>query len=1383
MQGFMRMLLGPEGAELYESNDLFRTEVQRVFTRHITGNAPTNDGFGLYADLLFKGSHRLDTERHLFGRLNYYSQITAGLGMSETGEVMRYRRRASLTDLASPPPGQIAYALGRICAANNNNFQGAPQGVISQVDVDLGTIGSVFGHPAASRALHTETGVDPVGVGDLLNGGTLSQPEGEKGHYHYYVRIAETGNDIGATYWWQRRPYVAGSYEAGTNDADNYKPSGFSLANRLFTSSTRGCVYLNQNAVNMVTPSDSTPSPVSVPYDIEYPTTAGIAISDSFTSGLCFDGHSRIWWTVCNSDINNDVNGIISRSLWGWKRYTGEAANRFDAAAGAGGDMAMQGWPSLHAHAQLRDCKAGRGGFIWVAADGTNDTQPGDGTAEQGALIQIDTNPITGTGDDLGTPASGQQQLDDAGASFPTNVVNLFIEITGAANAANNGIFKILARDSGTRLQIDNPDGVQELAGSFTYTILESVVGVKDVWGTAVAGIYTAAGVLSNDILAITVDQTESYALAGEDRVWVLHRNGLSYADFSTTTGDIDATGWQTVRDAGGDFNPLEADSVRGLGGFAPVGNSGRQNEHGALLDHDGNGDIYFVTTQTGGSHQTGGPNRLNRLIGNASAHTFYTLDTVAEAGPPAGSQGFLEMGTHIATEDSVIRLKVHRRDPGDPADDDIWVSTGQGNNSSTSRNVQQIPIGDWGGGDNPGIGYFGDTMSAATTGIPWFVQVAPDGTVWVVSRNNNYVALLESLGRELREVTESINITGTPPNMTINSTSSFFTPSDDNKRLVIEGSSNSNDGSFKLTYVSATQVTCTISGSAGAETNNMTLRLAGIDFDSRSGDESSPTAPGGWTNTVVNNAGAPEWFPDDSGVAFIWPGRTATQENVQFLLGLHGAQTYLWDSVGSQWYRSRVPHPEAPVTDGEVRTAHTTQEALRNGVTIAFANTGAGGDEFVAGDYYTFPVSIGKIKTATEEITFGYDLFSEKTELFNRGSEIDMTASLQTARCGVIYAGSLAGVGTDNPFWDGAASDLPAELDGQKMAMYQRRLTFDGTDNTTLLRTNGTHSTTDGTQIGLDVGSDLVATVLRFCVSDFPTAVAGDLQIDLYSALAADLGGTPPNETIAWGSPRATYRSDQDAPEWNVSGDAFHNAVNSLYSTINNGTEIEIDLAALETNAVLANPATNDAMRFWKIVIYRHTGSASSQYEMVGAMALDNGNPKLPLGISTSHYLSTAHDVNYLANLIIRAVFVQDDAATAGGNCDGTGTSITLLAGTFAADIAQNDFFRQLDSNGDVVQEVLIDSRDTGTALTLQSALPTNFTNEDWEVVRNADIRPRDDEGGNEDVAQFPDPGVGGAGQVFICPVTGHIFYNDDDVSNSRTFRVERYVKVKRSL
>ena len=219
------------------------------------------------------------------------------------------------------------------------------------------------------------------------------------------------------------------------------------------------------------------------------------------------------------------------------------------------------------------------------------------------------------------------------------------------------------------------------------------------------------------------------------------------------------------------------------------------------------------------------------------------------------------------------------------------------------------------------------------------------------------------------------------------------------------------------------------------------------------------------------------------------------------------------------------------------------------------------------------------------------------------------------------------------------------------------------------------------------------------------------------------------------------------------------------------------VDLEALGGSGSFGS---NTARRYWKAAFstFGSSGPPQSPQSVIGIHAL--GADGKPIGISEDNYLAYAHEIDYLANHVIRGVFLQDS----GTNNASQGTAlnhVVLSAGTFqSSSIAQNDFFRVL-SGTTMLQEHRIRSvKPSATELVLSTPIRYGFTNSSWEIVRDADIRTGGADGGT---AQFPPTGGAGSGQVFICPVTGHIRYNDSDIANGRRFRPERTIKLRREV
>lgn len=874
---------------------------------------------------------------------------------------------------------------------------------------------------------------------------------------------------------------------------------------------------------------------------------------------------------------------------------------------------------------------------------------------------------------------------------------------------------------------------------------------VTAVHGTTVTGIYTVGGMQSNDCLWVTVDQTESRAAAGFDRVWVQHRNGLSYADFNITTGAT--SGWTTVANAGADVNILDADSIRGIAGVTLTGST--RNSMLPLLDHDSNGDIYFVSSPGTTGPFTSGINRLNRLIGDSSAHTYYSLDNVAEG----GATGFINLGIDYTgmTSKGCFTCTVFRPDAGDPDEDEIYIS-GAATSATTEAVFRRVPISAWGTGNDPGVAYYVDSISSNTQLRPLHVQVGLDGSAIAVTGTGNG-GLLGSL--------ETFTPTGGS-----GTGASFAAPVGNNQAVTLAGgsafdtrwvgrkvrfagaSNATNNGTFEVVAVASGTSITVFNPTGVSETSSFTFDITGDEFDARIND--AATTPGAVAAQpfLLTSYRA---FPDDSGMCWLIGKSTTTNF---FAYNAPFPVTYNWDSVGTQWYRRR----RAQVTDGPGKTAHTTAEALDSGVTVSFSNSGAGGTEFVQDEYYTVPASIGLIKDPTQEVSYLYDFYYSETDLIARPDDAegstDKTCAFQTAVGGYLQ-GSLASVLTDDPF-------VLTTEQARQVAFPNRQFALDGGNNTVAVGTaSATMSATDGFQMGLDMGADTVCSQLR-CV--LPTTLtANDIVIDLYSATA---GAGASSWTLRGSFPRSS-----DTPGLIFRGDAFYTTAQSQL-TSQGYYECIFDFGDLAGTGIFGS---NIAVRYWKVVVRRGSSSITSNQQPGNLYALDAGGT--PIGFTTNQYLNTAPDSNYLGNFPLRVVFVQDNNASAGGTTSRgpADNQVTLNTGTFSTDIAAGDFFRTL-SGSTILQEIAVTTRDSGTQLTL-AADATAFAGATWEVVRNADVRPRDDAGGGENVSQLPPTGASGQSQIYIDPVTGFFYFNDLDVTNSRTFRVERYVKIIRAV
>jgi hypothetical protein len=549
------------------------------------------------------------------------------------------------------------------------------------------------------------------------------------------------------------------------------------------------------------------------------------------------------------------------------------------------------------------------------------------------------------------------------------------------------------------------------------------------------------------------------------------------------------------------------------------------------------------------------------------------------------------------------------------------------------------------------------------------------------------------------------------------------------------------------------------------------------------------------------------------------------------------------WTVRRQDWYRSRFPSNAVMNT----KVAHQAAEELTMGARTGFLN-GVGPPQFITGEYYTFGASIGILKDATQQLTFSYDMYNEKTELVHSATNI--TASDGTTLGGYVPPANQVSVIDDDPFTGAGRPGAAAQL---QLGHYQRRLNLNGTNGTQNTTISGSATGVVGLQYAIDLASDVNASMLRFGLNSagWSPATARELTIDLYSSTAAQFAGPSPKWTL-----EATYASSLDCPQWNIAVDTFHDATTSAAIDGTASLDIEIDLVALGLSAT--------AKRYWKIHIHSEGSSVAIGTVLNNVVAFDTtAGPAGPLPIvgPAAKYLPMSVDSNYLANYPVRVVFVQDEGTGTTSSRSTTNFRVVTLSGdTFGTvvpfDVAANDYFRvtRLSAGGatksisapniltgvstitdtaggfgDVfaggriritgatnavnigtfsVVEVIdsqnitvfnpaaiaegpnslswqiwspdfkILTRDSTTQITLTVDVPY-WANEDWEVVRNADVRPRDDEGGVEDQARFPLT----AGEIFLCPVTGHIFYHSSDVSNARTVRFERVVKVKRSL
>ena len=1333
MKGYLTLSLDDD-VLLHAENNLFKFEADRMFYPFVSGSHFGNFIMQLIGCWLYQGDHIIDFATVKSPRV--YLDVTPGSspnsanapqgGVGLTSFPRRFRWRASRTITAPTAPNQRAFAMSRVGVVAVS-LQ-TPDSNLSTVDLNLRQVGAVFAHPVGRRAFFNEQGQAAQGAGVVSSGGRfMPNAANEAPAYIYDVRVKTSGNATTGEYVFRRRPYHLGAFEPGAGVTDDYVTAAAdTLVRRMrdITTGNRGYHGLAELTCQRT----SSPAPSEVPYRIGYPTSAisETATNNGGVNGMCFDGlaDGRIWWTFVDAELADSANASLVRSLWAWQRFAPTEFERMD--------TSIPSYPSLATNVQYRDCKAGRNGLVYVSADGSDDAGNG---SDNGALIVID--------------------------------------------AKTKSIVAVLGASSG--------------------------------------GIYTHDGLAANNVLGVTVDKTESVAAAGHDRVWVLSRAGLTWFDVEVATGTVGARTALTGA-------PIQANSLRGHGPSTPSNSTTRRHVCAALIDHASNGDVYWVS-----SPSPAGIWRLNRITGDGATHTYLSLDASAEG----GAAGYLALGEDAtgAVGRQIFALVAHRRDPGDPAPDDVWVSANDCRAAAGYYPVVRIPVTVFSGdvlNDVAVEKWEGSQFQSSATRVAWRLSVAPDGSAYVLTGysgpgDTRSYAILESLGRV----------------------------------------------------------------------------ASGAAFDSAS---STMTADAG-RHYGVNV------FVDDTGIAYFFGGKNNVNNSSPTVyahgLGLYMPIAYQWDAVGERWYRSRFPTLASAVG----KTCHTDAQELSDGVTVSFSNGAGGPTIFVADEYYTFGAAIGVIKDATQQLSWSYDIYTERTDLVL--DEAPKTASNRIGTGGRVNALRTATPATVDPFASSQAQNI----------IYQRSLLLNGSNGTVnqAISTGGSGAgTASEIHYGIDLDSDVVTSQLRFCFNS--GAEWTDPLIRLYSAKAGD-GPT------AW-TLRAEYQHSQDAPDWVWVADAFGTNSTANITGSNVPISIEIDLSEMASQGRMLN-GTDLTQQYWKLVI---TPLAHSQTLMPAGIVAFDGDGK-PHGATTSHYLKDAHESNYLANYVVRATWRQDIgtgsaargpatnqvtltgdefALSVDGIGNGTTDSISAPAaneqtltvadgafnakhigrniiigsagngvnnGTFlvtdvlsatqvvytnAAGVvesgfsgtweidgtAANDWFRakvtgtvdsftdnvsgiqtlvaatgtfvaedrgrvitiasatevanngtfvitrvidstsiQLRNEGGVleavtsatwriIREYRIATADSLTQLTLTSAAQP-FSAVDWEVVRNADVRPRDDEGGGEDVAAFPST----PGQIFVCPVTGHIVYHPLDISYGRVLNVDRYIKVKRGL
>ncbi len=98
-----------------------------------------------------------------------------------------------------------------------------------------------------------------------------------------------------------------------------------------------------------------------------------------------------------------------------------------------------------------------------------------------GLPLPLATNAAaSGTGGDLSALSAGKQTLTDAGANWTSAEVGRYITIVGALSG-NNGTFLITRFIAATQIEFFNPTGVAQVAGAFTWSVVQRNWVILDV--------------------------------------------------------------------------------------------------------------------------------------------------------------------------------------------------------------------------------------------------------------------------------------------------------------------------------------------------------------------------------------------------------------------------------------------------------------------------------------------------------------------------------------------------------------------------------------------------------------------------------------------------------------------------------------------------------------------------------------------------------------------------------------------------------------------------------------------------------------------------------------------------------------------------------------
>lgn len=93
-------------------------------------------------------------------------------------------------------------------------------------------------------------------------------------------------------------------------------------------------------------------------------------------------------------------------------------------------------------------------------------------------IVAVASIEISGVGDSIFV-SSGTVLVEDAAGVFPDDVRGGYLTISGATNGANNGTFRIIGRESASRIYIENASAITETS-SFAWDLLINAVELDD---------------------------------------------------------------------------------------------------------------------------------------------------------------------------------------------------------------------------------------------------------------------------------------------------------------------------------------------------------------------------------------------------------------------------------------------------------------------------------------------------------------------------------------------------------------------------------------------------------------------------------------------------------------------------------------------------------------------------------------------------------------------------------------------------------------------------------------------------------------------------------------------------------------------------------------